>query len=107
MTYPAPTVTPEALALALGANVTPEQAAEYKATAIDLLTLAFERSWRTPSQEIANTCFVRVARALRDEAKAVRGKGQLATVEGGTGVRAPSDPLAPVRSIIAAYVVPL
>lgn len=107
MTFPAPDVTSEALAKALGATVTPEQAEDYRATALDLLALAFEDSWRDPSIEVANTCLVRVCRALRDETKAVRGKGQLATVEGGTGTRAPSDPLAPVRPLLAVYVVPL
>jgi len=104
------TLDAPALAQALSVQGLSEaQAEDLYNEAYDHLDLAFEARWREPSEEVANSCMIRVARSLREGAKAANA-GQLAktnTSDRVASARAHADPIESVRSILARYVVAL
>lgn len=76
-------------------------------TALGHLTEACVVTFRNIPEPVADDMLLRVAQAVNDGTRAPHGAAQLANMEAGQAVRAPRDPLAPVRPVLALYVVPL
>lgn len=72
--------------------------------AIDMVTTAVEGAFRPVPDHIVKECVLSVGHALYDRTKGSGGVAQLTNIEGQPAVRAPRDPRATIRHILADYV---
>lgn len=70
-----------------------------------MVTDALTGAFRQPADGVRDEMVLSVAFALWDRKKSSHGIAQSTVMEGATPVRAPRDPLASIRSMLADYVV--
>lgn len=101
------TVTASQVAARIGLKDDDPRAVALLPRADALVTDALSGRFRDPSEGVRDEMVLSVAFALHDRTKSSHGIAQSTVMEGATPVRAPRDPLASIRTLLAEYVVGL